>query len=159
MHELKGPGLRAGLEVRRLWRCPQCSRTVRQLGDVVAQLCHCADPPVWMHLVPEPKRERPKFDRIVIPEPVEGQAEEGPPALSRGPESAPPATAELIRNADDNPPSRERPARPRRDRKRNRREPVAEAVSEANGTPTNEPPAEPAPSTAPDEHFGAGLES
>ena len=67
---MKGPGLRVRFDVRRLWRCPQCGQTSLETGDVVSVACPCADPPVWMQLMVQPKPERPQFARIVIPEDV-----------------------------------------------------------------------------------------
>ena len=78
---MKGPGLRVRFDVRRLWRCPQCGRTSLETGDVVSVPCLCADPQVWMQLVPQPKPERPQFARIVIPE--DAPPEEVPPTVAQ----------------------------------------------------------------------------
>lgn len=64
---MKGPGLRNDLEIRRTFRCPQCSRTVLKLGDVVSMTCPCTDPPARMLIQPEPKKREFKFDKIEIP--------------------------------------------------------------------------------------------
>ncbi|MDB5337349.1 MAG: hypothetical protein JWN70_2968 [Planctomycetaceae bacterium] len=64
---MKGPGLRNDLEIRRTFRCPQCSRTVLRLGDVVSQTCNCTDPPVWMLIQPDVKKPPFKFEKIEIP--------------------------------------------------------------------------------------------
>ena len=64
---MKGPGLRNDLEIRRTFKCPQCSRTVLRLGDVVSQTCACSDPPVWMLIQPEVKKPPFKFEKIEIP--------------------------------------------------------------------------------------------
>jgi len=79
---IKGPGLRIRFDVRRQWLCPQCGRTLKLAGHIVAQACRCTEPPTWMTLVPDPKPERPTFERIVVPEdaPV---AEESRPAAGR----------------------------------------------------------------------------
>jgi hypothetical protein len=53
---MKGPGLRIDLDVRRVWRCAKCGKTVRTPVQVVAQRCACSDAP-WMTLQPPVKRE------------------------------------------------------------------------------------------------------
>src|SRR5262245_7178595 len=53
---VKGPGLRIDLDVRRIWCCAKCGKTVRTAVQVVAQRCGCADAP-WMSLQPPVKRE------------------------------------------------------------------------------------------------------
>jgi hypothetical protein len=53
---MKGPGLRIDLDVRRMWRCPRCGRTVRTAGKVVSQRCQCAESGVWMRLDQPPQR-------------------------------------------------------------------------------------------------------
>jgi hypothetical protein len=54
---VKGPGLRIGLDVRRVWRCAKCGRTVRTAVQVVAQRCGCSEAGNWMVLQPPVKRE------------------------------------------------------------------------------------------------------
>jgi hypothetical protein len=55
-HLVKGPGLRANLDVRRVWRCPRCGRVARTPGAVTAVRCGCGDE-TWMQLQPPVKRE------------------------------------------------------------------------------------------------------
>ncbi|MDB5386017.1 MAG: hypothetical protein JWM11_1663 [Planctomycetaceae bacterium] len=64
---MKGPGLRNDLEIRRTWKCPQCSRTVKYLGNVVAVTCSCTDSRIQMQLQPEIRKAPPKFEKVVIP--------------------------------------------------------------------------------------------
>jgi hypothetical protein len=54
---VKGPGLRIDLDVRRVWRCAKCGKTVRTQGQITAQRCGCADGSQWMELQPPVKRE------------------------------------------------------------------------------------------------------
>jgi len=54
---VKGPGLRIDLDVRRVWRCAKCGKTVRTAGLVTAQRCGCSDGSQWMRLEPPVKRE------------------------------------------------------------------------------------------------------
>jgi len=54
---VKGPGLRIDLDVRRVWRCPKCGRTVRTPAHVVSQRCGCSEQGQWMRLEPPVKRE------------------------------------------------------------------------------------------------------
>ena len=65
--EVKGPGLRNELEIRRTFQCPKCGRTVLKLGDIVSVTCFCSDPPVWMQIQPDPQKRTFKFDKIEIP--------------------------------------------------------------------------------------------
>jgi hypothetical protein len=64
---VKGPGLRNDLEIRRTWKCPQCGRTVKYLGNVVATTCSCTDNPIQMQLQPDIRKPPPKFEKVVIP--------------------------------------------------------------------------------------------
>lgn len=64
---MKGPGLRNDLDIRRSWQCPQCGRLAKQLGDVVAMVCSCVDPPVQMKILPEVKPRVFQFAKIEIP--------------------------------------------------------------------------------------------
>jgi hypothetical protein len=54
---MKGPGNRIDLDVRRLWKCPQCSRETKATGVVASRLCPASGcEGVWMKLV-EPLRK------------------------------------------------------------------------------------------------------
>jgi hypothetical protein len=54
---MKGPGIRIDLDVRRLWKCPQCSREMKATGVVTSRLCPAGGcEGVWMKLV-EPLRK------------------------------------------------------------------------------------------------------
>lgn len=64
---MKGPGLRNDLEIRRTWKCPQCGRSVKYLGNVVAVTCSCTDTPIQMQLQPDIRKAPPKFEKVVIP--------------------------------------------------------------------------------------------
>ena len=49
---MKGPGLRIGHDVRRLWVCPDCARMLRLGGDVAQVRCECAaEKSPWMQLI------------------------------------------------------------------------------------------------------------
>jgi hypothetical protein len=69
---MKGPGMRLELDVRRVWRCPACSREARSEGGVVAKICGCTKEGVAMRLVelprPKPTVWQPKPDDPDIPE-------------------------------------------------------------------------------------------
>lgn len=57
---MKGPGVRLDLDVRRIWKCPQCGLLRKTAGSVSATICRCQPDGVWMSLVepPRPKREK-----------------------------------------------------------------------------------------------------
>src|SRR5262249_17022825 len=54
---VKGPGLRIDLDVRRVWRCAKCGKSIRTPAHVVSQRCGCSEPGQWMRLEPPVKRE------------------------------------------------------------------------------------------------------
>jgi len=61
---IKGPGHRNKFDVRRVWQCPACGKSVRTAGHVVNLRCDCraadgAAPAVWMHLVEGPRQPPP----------------------------------------------------------------------------------------------------
>lgn len=85
---MKGPGNRADLDVRRLWRCPRCGREQKAGGQVVSVICHCtAGERVFMVLQPPAARRR----HVPTPrdfEPVEDyelEPFERPPRPTRNP--------------------------------------------------------------------------
>ncbi len=49
---MRGPGVRLDLDVRRVWRCPQCQRERRLAGDITAVRCPCGTG-AWMQIVAE----------------------------------------------------------------------------------------------------------
>jgi hypothetical protein len=59
--------MRLDLDVRRVWRCPSCSREIRSDGQVVTRICSCTKEGVAMRLVELPRRE----PKVRIPEPAE----------------------------------------------------------------------------------------
>jgi len=76
---VKGPGLRIDHDVRRVWRCAKCGKTVRTPVQVVAQRCGCPDGP-WMTLQLPVKRE-PFCPPVREPLPeIEAEAEKPVPA-------------------------------------------------------------------------------
>lgn len=50
---MRGPGIRLDLDVRRVWRCPQCGKQRRVGGEVTTVTCTCGKP---MQLVEEGRR-------------------------------------------------------------------------------------------------------
>ncbi len=60
---IKGPGLKNDLDVRRLWRCPECGYERRVSGSRTAVRCRCASRP-FMTLVGE-RCSRPSQNRPV----------------------------------------------------------------------------------------------
>jgi hypothetical protein len=153
---VKGPGLRIDLDVRRIWRCAKCGKTVRTAVQVVAQRCGCADAP-WMTLQPPVKREpfRPPV-REPLPE-IEAESEK-PVAVSvaAGPQVVEPPAAALPAAesapaglpAEANPPAAEAELA------------TAAPPAAGSGSASVEPAApEPAPaSPPPPDDFGAGLD-
>jgi len=90
---VKGPGLRLRYDTRRRWRCRHCGKTVALPGDQTAVACTCREPRPWMELLPPERIERPRFERIVIPEDpvIEPVDEDLPPSpvledVAAGPE-------------------------------------------------------------------------
>jgi len=69
---IKGPGLKADLDVRRLWECAKCERTLLVPSSRVAVPCPNCGEGVWMHLVEQQRVERP----FSMPRPTEVEAEE-----------------------------------------------------------------------------------
>lgn len=57
---MKGPGFRRDLDVRRVWRCPDCGRERRVTGQVTSLRCDCQPEGRWMIIV---------HDRLAIPRP------------------------------------------------------------------------------------------
>ncbi len=87
---MKGPGLRIDLDVRRIWHCAKCGKTIRTPGLVTAQRCNCSDESTWMRLeqpVPRPPFQPPHRD------PLPEYGDEPAPAAATEP-SAPEATVE-----------------------------------------------------------------
>lgn len=154
---VKGPGLRIDLDVRRLWRCPKCGRTVRTAVQVVAQPCGCSDSTTWMTLQTPVKREPFRAPvREPIPEPAADDGRSESPATAAviavevetvsvlgTPESlveAPPIAVEQAPAATE----------------------VAVSVSESpvvEPAVANEAPANPPPADSPPDEFGVGLAS
>lgn len=53
--QIKGPGLRIDLDVRRVWKCPQCESIRRTEGSIASVVCDCADGNVQMQLIELPR--------------------------------------------------------------------------------------------------------
>lgn len=109
---MKGPGLRVDLDVRRVWRCAKCGRTVRTVGQVTAQRCGCtSDATQWMHLEPAVKKE--PFQAPVrehLPEAWEVEesaaaAAAPSPADAEAPEKPEPPAAEILLQSAEPPAS------------------------------------------------------
>jgi len=156
---VKGPGLRIDLDVRRMWRCAKCGKTVRTPVQVVSQRCSCSDAP-WMTLQPPVKREpfRPPLREplpeedpvaeqavavtIADPAPIVGQ----PPVTSPVTEALPAAAPDTVS---------ENPAKPALSVTESVAvPPVPAAVEPARSTPV----ANHAPHAPPADDFGAGLD-
>lgn len=157
---MKGPGLRIDLDVRRVWRCAKCGKTVRTAGLVTAQRCGCSDGAQWMRLEPPVKREPfvpPHRDPIPEDDPEPAPAAEGPAT-----ESALPAVSE-------HPPAPEEPVEAAPSETVLAREALIETVlfeavpaePAAEPEPTAPPPDNPAANAEtvppPTDEFGAGL--
>ncbi len=54
---MRGPGLRASVDVRRTWRCPVCGYERRADGRLTSIRCQCAGSP-FMQLADEPRFRR-----------------------------------------------------------------------------------------------------
>lgn len=93
---MKGPGLRANLDVRRVWRCPRCGRVARTPGAVTAVRCGCADE-TWMQLQPpvkrEPFRPPPRTPEQIAEDRADEVSEEELPAEEQQTEAHKPETA------------------------------------------------------------------
>ena len=167
---MKGPGLRNDLEIRRLWRCPQCQREILRLGDVVAESCSCTTPPCRMQLIPRPKPAPRQYDRIVIPLTEEDlviriRPPRIVPPVEVPPEEATPegAEGEQSRDRRSRPQRRERP--PQLTAKLDPEiiaqfsSPTREKASSADvpAEPVAPPPAPEPPPVTPEDDFGAGL--
>ncbi|MFK7778344.1 MAG: hypothetical protein QM501_09500 [Gimesia sp.] len=50
---MKGPGLKLDLDVRRLWKCPQTGKTIRQSGNLVSKSVQVDGKEVFMQLLEE----------------------------------------------------------------------------------------------------------
>jgi hypothetical protein len=144
---VKGPGLRIDLEVRRIWHCAKCGKTVRTPGLVTAQRCNCSDESTWMRLeqpVPRPPFVPPHRDPLpeygdepappAAPEPSAPQAagEQTPPESETAVAEAPAASEVTVIKAE------------------------VVVVDVTSLTHDSTAPATPAESTPADE-FGAGL--
>jgi hypothetical protein len=91
--------MRLDLDIRRVWRCPACSREMRSEGKEVGRTCGCTKEGVAMRLVELP---RPKpVVRIPEPDPDEHEFEDFPTDIpvnppAKRPEVVNPET--LLRN-------------------------------------------------------------
>jgi hypothetical protein len=86
---MKGPGIRIDLDVRRLWKCPQCGREMKATGVVTSRLCPASGcQGVWMKLV-EPLR-KPILRYSPPPQPAlpEESDEPGPGEAADGPRAS-----------------------------------------------------------------------
>lgn len=88
---MKGPGLRLDLEVRRLWRCPNCHRVRKTDGAVTYLECLCTESPLAMKIVEEKRQVRSFADVIARYQP---SGEDGAPPSNGQGESPPPAPAQ-----------------------------------------------------------------
>ena len=55
---MKGPKGRSQLDVRRIWRCPECGTEIKMDGDTAQKICKCQKEGHWMKLVSEPVQKR-----------------------------------------------------------------------------------------------------
>jgi hypothetical protein len=76
---MRGPGMRLGLDVRRLWQCPQCGAQRKLPADVTSVRCSACSAAPFMQIVEPPRRPRlaPKplnpFLTIDLDTPEEGE--------------------------------------------------------------------------------------
>jgi hypothetical protein len=56
---MRGPGMRLGLDVRRLWRCPQCAAERKLPADVTSVRCSACSNAPFMQIVEPPRHPRP----------------------------------------------------------------------------------------------------
>lgn len=172
---MKGPGLRIRLDVRRVWKCPQCGKQIRLPGQQVSYPCPCTSPPTWMHLLPDPKPPEYHFEKISIPEPVEEEPlpePERPPLPQQPTEETAETTADASRPSEQTrPPRRDHGRHERTDRNDKRRDdrrpprqrdnggkaPPAEALPAPEPAPQMEAAPPPPPQPAGEDDFGAGL--
>jgi len=77
---MRGPGMRLGLDVRRLWQCPQCGVQRKLPADVTSIRCSACSAPPFMQIVEPPRRPRPApkplnpFLTIDLDTPEEGES-------------------------------------------------------------------------------------
>ncbi len=81
---MKGPGQRIDLDVRRIWKCPQCGKTRKLGGEITSVRCNCRREDVWMQLVEVEE------DSATSPEPVD----ESPAPQTPAPAEQPPTPEE-----------------------------------------------------------------
>jgi hypothetical protein len=76
---MRGPGMRLGLDVRRLWQCPQCGAQRKLPADVTSVRCSACSVAPFMQIVEPPRRPRPApkplnpFLTIDLDTPEEGE--------------------------------------------------------------------------------------
>ena len=162
-NRVKGPGLRIDLDVRRVWRCAKCGKTVRTPVQVVAQRCNCPDGP-WMTLQPPVKREpfRPPF-REPLPEVEPAPAQPVSPSGTAVPVVEEPSVIFPVAEpvpagpAAETPETAAGPAPSVTETPAATPEPAAAApAASAPGAPAAAAP-EPAAASPPPDDFGAGL--
>ena len=89
---MRGAGMRLGLDVRRLWRCPQCGAERKLPADVTTVRCSACSGSPFMQIVEPQRRPRPTpkplnpFITIDLDAPEEGEARSASPAAAVIPE-------------------------------------------------------------------------
>jgi len=147
---MRGPGYRNDLDVRRVWRCPQCGKQRRVPGDVTAVHCTCG---AAMQLVEERVRKNYAPQPLASRELTVASFELTEEELARPVAPRPPR--EGTGEPSQSPPDSTRPTRPQRRPRR----------GDAGGPPDESRPPRPTEHAEPlqpeppaDESFGAGLD-
>jgi hypothetical protein len=132
---MKGPRNRTVLDVRRVWKCGQCSQERRLDGDVTSVQCPCQSPPVWMTIVAERTGRLPPSQvtlpaRIPFPEwrPQAGGGNDFPAPRGERPNKRPPRPRDPA-PGDSSPTKTMEQGGPPQERPRN---PLSVAPSETN---------------------------
>jgi hypothetical protein len=114
--EMKGPGMRLDLDVRRVWQCPACGREIKSEGQTVSKACGCTKEGVAMRLVEKP-RPKPtvRIPQPPIPDPDIPELSDFPTDLPVNPASAQLSTPKVVDPWDIHPIRKDQSAPPRDD--------------------------------------------
>jgi len=173
---MKGPGMRLDLDVRRVWRCPECGVERRTSGDRTIVSCHACKQTRWMTLV-EPQRPVRTLaapldlvidlhpDDVALPPSLPADAEPATEERADLPESAP--TESKTETAVTEASASEKPRRGKRknSRRRSRQKSGEDKPADTPATQMAAPPPEkqsenvspPSPNELTADGFGEGL--
>lgn len=124
---MKGPGIRYDIDIRRVWECPACGNRRKFPGNVTARRCSC-EAHEWMRLIDEKnQRQFPVRARIEIPEEEPAENERESPAETseesvsgETPHSEPISeTTDVVQetNVETSPPTRDKKKRKQKKKK------------------------------------------